>query len=244
MDEKPILIIHPNDTTTIFLNRIKHHLTNNFGELTHHFNIYPNELSHQSCLEKIRQMPNNGLIIFLGHGRSDKLYGAKGKKYNAFVSPDSIQENPDEYYYNEDFINTENVSVFEGKKIFCLACNSNSKIAQTAVLKGAKSFLGFGDIPTSYGEFKEKGIEASTDLVIKLKSELNYIIKKSLFIGIDKDLSFEELLNVIKLITNQRLTDILINQKKFKERYILADYLYFFKKEAIVVGQKKLKLLG
>ena len=110
---------------------------------------------------------------------------------------------------------------------------------------GAKSFLGFGDIPTSPEEFREDGIvNVSGNIVKIIKTEINYIIKTSLEYGISKSYTFEQLHNIIQFITNQRIAEILVNQKGFKERYVLADYLYYLKKEVIVKGERKLKLLS
>lgn len=245
MPEKPILIIHPNDKTTSFLDKIKNHLIEKFDDKVHHFNIYPNDKSHQSCLERISVHPENGIIIFLGHGRTDKLYGSKGDLFanSEFVSQEAKDENPDAYYYNDNFIYEGNIDVFARKKVFCLACNSNNKIASFAVDKGAKSFLGFGDIPTSISEFEDKEEKVTNDIVVSMKSELNYIIKISLAYSIYRNSSFESLLDILRFVTNQRISDILVNQKHFKERHVLADYLYYMKKSATIVGDKKSKLL-
>jgi len=244
MAEKPILVVHPNDKTTKFLDKIKDHLIEKFGEQVHHFNIYPNESSHQSCLERISIHPENGLIIFLGHGTTDKLHGGKGEFYGTFENELVKAEFPEKYYYNDNFIHQGNAIVFKNKKVFCLSCNSNDKIATYSVDSGAQSFFGFGDIPTSKGEFEGKGEKGTNELVVKMKTELNYIIKTSLSICIERGLTFEELLNYIQFIANQRLTDVLVNQKKIKDRQVLADYLYYLKKEASIIGERKVKLLN
>jgi hypothetical protein len=245
MPDKPILIIHPNDKTTTFLDKIKNHLIERFDEQVHHFNIYSNEKSHIDCLERISNHPENGFIIFLGHGRTDKLYGSKGEMYDKadFVSEAAKDENPDAYYYNDNFINESNVEVFNGKKVFCLACNSNDKIADYAMAKGAKSFLGFGNIPTSLNEFEDKEEKVTNDVVVRMKTELNYIIKTSLALSITNGFTFDGLLNHIQFITNQRLTDTLANQKNFKERHVFADYLYHLKNDAKIFGEKKIRLI-
>lgn len=246
MDEKQILIVHPNDKTTSFLDKIKNHLLHSFEGNIHHFNVYPNDESHQQCLEKIKSNPDNGLVIFFGHGKTTQLCGAKGDLYDNsdFVSKDAIAESPDKYYYNEDFITNENVNIFKGKKIFCLACNSNDKIASFALAKGATTFLGFGDIPTSMPEFKNDGLEnVSNDIVILMKTELNYIIKKSLEIGIEKRYTFNQLRDLISFITNQRIAHYLIVDQSSKIRHILADYLYQLKSNIKVLGNGNLTLI-
>lgn len=68
MKKKKILIIHPKDKTTSFLDKIKNHLIESFKEDVHHFNIQPNDQSHLDCLDRISSHTENGIIIFLGHG--------------------------------------------------------------------------------------------------------------------------------------------------------------------------------
>lgn len=209
MAQKQILLIHPNDKSTSFLDKIKNYLVQRFDDRIHHFNVYSNVESHNQCIERIKSNPDEGLVIFFGHGRTTKLYGAKGDLYDNldFVSKDAIAEEPDKYYYNDDFINQDNAEVFQGKKVFCLACNSNDKIASFTIESGATVFLGFGDIPTSMPEFEEDGLEnVSNDLVKLMKTELNYIIKRSLEIGIEKNYTFYQLKNVICFITNCKVS--------------------------------------
>ncbi len=243
MAKKRILIIHPHDKTTQFLESINNNLQPEFSNDIQYFKIETNDNSHKQCLERIKEHPSNGIIIFLGHGRSDALYGSKGDEYSPSLEWEEIAAFPDLYYFNESFISKSNVDVFYEKKVFCLACNSNKKIAEYAIDKGAISFLGFGDIPTSSEEFSIDGAtNVSSDLVNSMKRELNYIVETALAYSIRKNFSFENLLNIIQFITNQRITDILINQKDFSERYVLADYLYYLKKEAQIIGERKLKI--
>jgi len=244
MSSLNILIIHPYDRSTFFLKRIKNYLQVQFGSDVYYFSVKPNDTSHHECLERIKQHPNSGLIIFLGHGRTDRLYGGKSEKYSALVSDSARLEISEEYYYNENFINESNIDVLKSKKIFCLACNSNSRISDYAIQKEALAFLGFGDIPTTIGEFKEKGKNVSNDVIRYMKTEINHIIKKCLAYSIKNEYSFRNLFDLINLTTNQRIMYYLKYQKYFKERYLLTDYLYFFKKEIKIKGDKNIKLIG
>lgn len=239
-----ILIIHPEDNSTKFLDKIKSDLVKNHSELIHHFNIKPNDSSKLKCIETIQKYPKGSLIIFLGHGKSNCLYGSKGKfyGYKETVSDEAINENNHLYYYDDKFIDESNIEVFKNKNVFCLACNSNGRIGNEAIKTGANTFLGFGDIPTSIFEFEEKYKYVSNDLVRYMKSEINYIVKKSLNISINNCLTFEELHYYITFITNQRISEILVNQKKNKERYRLTDNLYLFKNQIKIFGNKKNKL--
>ena len=246
MIAKPILIVHPNDKTTSFLDKVKSHLLEKFKDKIHHFNIQPNEESHQQCLVKIKSHSEKGVVIFFGHGRTTKLYGSKGDLYSnlEFVSVEAKDEHPDKYYYNDNFINEDNVDVFAGKKVFCLTCNSNDKIATYALDKGAKTFLGFGNIPTSVSEFRDDGLAmVNNDIVKFMKTELNYIIKRSLELAIVDNYNFNQLKDIIHFITNQRIVYYLRVNKTLAIRRLLTDYLYQLKMDIKILGDNKLPLI-
>lgn len=246
---KNILIIHPYDKTTTFLERIKNYLQYSFSENLHYYNIKTNKGSHKYCLDIIQKFSPNGFILYMGHGKSNCLYGAIGDYCEAFTDNEAKIENPEEYFSNTDFINLENVKVFNNKKVICLTCNSNSQIGRRALENGVKVFVGFGDLPTSTGELKEQGEENRLGVSLKmiekaLKSEINYIIKKSIQIAVEKDYTFRELVDLIHFITNQRINYYLVDQKKVKERKLIANYLYTFKKEIKIYGNGNEKLVG
>lgn len=239
--DKNILIIHPYDKTTTFLDRIKNHLQTEFQDNLHYFSVKTNEESHMECLDAIRRFSENGLILFMGHGRSNCLFGAIADEGEAMVSNEARLESPDRYYKNENFISFDNIHEFTGKKIVCLTCNSNAQIGREAVSKGAKVLLGFGDLPTSIEELKELGENGKKGMSLErieqaLKTEINYIIKTSIRIGILKGHTFRQLVNLINIITNQRITFYLVDQKKVKERKQIANYLYTFKREIKIHG--------
>jgi hypothetical protein len=245
---KQILIIHPYDKSTSFLERIKNHLQSEFQEDCHYFNIKPHIASHKQCLLEINNFSNDGLILFMGHGKSNCLYGAKGDYYGTIENELVKEENPEKYFYEDNFINDKNINIFKDKKVISLSCNSNGQIGRKAIEFGAKVFLGFGDLPTSVGELEDKGEESKTGtslLTIEqaIKTEINYIIKKSIEIGVVNNYSFVELVNLIHFISNQRISDYLVNQKKINERKLIANYIYDFKKEIKIYGNKNEKLI-
>lgn len=244
---KPILIIHPKDNTTRFLNRIKNHLINNFQSTVHHFNIQYSELSHNQCLSSIKVLSKGSTVIFLGHGRSNSLYGSKAPYYdNSLVSSEAMLESPNKFFGKETFIDINNIDVFRDLNVFCLACNSNAQIAKSAISKGTICYIGFGDIPTSTEEL-DKSIKqhnvSLNKIISNIKTEINYIIKKSLEISIRNNNDFEQLFHLIRFISNQRISFILTQKKFLKERYIIADYIYFFKNEMKIYGDIKSKII-
>ena len=237
-----ILIVHPYDRSTFFLKRISNYLISSFNDKIHYFSVKTNRHSHDECLKEIQSHPENGLIIFLGHGRSDKLYGAKSDTFGEMVSLDYSTEHESVNFYEDDFINSLNLGIFKNKHIFCLSCNSNDKIAKIAVEKGALSFIGFGDIPTSLQEFAAHGDYAGLRLVVMMKSEVNFIIKNAIYYSLKNKLTFDELVNIIVLITNQRISRLLLNETNLRFRTLLVDHLYFFKKDIVILGNKSERL--
>lgn len=245
---KKILIVHPYDKSTSFLDRIKSHLQGEFSDDLHYFSVKPNQTSHNQCLSTIRDFSVNGLLLFMGHGKSNCLYGAKGDYYGTLENELVKSEEPDKYFYEDNFINEQNLSVFNEKKVIALSCNSNAQLGRKSVENGAKVFLGFGDLPTSIEELKEQGEESKSGVSLgkieqALKTEINDIIKKSIGIGINKNYTFSELVELIHFVTNQKISHYLVNQKKISERKLIANYLYTFKKEIKVYGNGKEKLL-
>jgi hypothetical protein len=246
--DKSILIVHPYDKSTSFLERIKNHLQAEFQDSGHYFSVKPNEASHNQCLETIKDFSKNGLLLFMGHGKSNCLYGAKGDYYGTLENDLIKAEEPDKYFYEDNFINENNLSIFKGKKIISLSCNSNGQIGRKSVENGAKVFLGFGDLPTSIEELEEQGEKSKSGVSLgkieqALKTEINDIIKKSVRIGIIKNYSFSELVDLINFITNQKISHYLVNQKKVSERKLIANYLYTFKKEIKIYGNGKENLI-
>tara|TARA_B100000378_G_C18055986_1_gene414412 strand:+ start:5116 stop:5601 length:486 start_codon:yes stop_codon:yes gene_type:complete len=146
---KKILVVHPYDKSTIFLNRIKNHINVNFPENLHYFSVKPNEASHIKCLEIVKNFSNDGLIFFMGHGKSNCLYGAKGDYYGTLKNNDLEAQDPDKYYYEDNYITKQNIDVFDKKKVIALTCNSNAQVGKISIDNGAKVFMGFGDLPTS-----------------------------------------------------------------------------------------------
>lgn len=213
-----ILIIHPEDDTTDFLKKLSNSIKILHPAITHVFNIHSNDASHDLGLKAIKEHPDNGLIIFLGHGRSDSLYGSKGKYFESrdLASQDAISEHPELYYYKERFIDSSNYDIFRNKKLFCLACNSNL-LGKELLKSGVASFIGFGDLPTSKGEFEKEGVEnASLHLIAKMKGEITSIMKRSLVHAIEHNYNFQQLFDIIQFVIMQSISRLSLTEDRFK----------------------------
>jgi len=239
-----ILIINPYDASTQFLTNIHIGLKAHFNDRLQYFEIKLNEGHHQECLDRIKHLSNDSLIIFMGHGSSIALHGSKGDEFSPNVGWEEIAEFPELYFYKESFISKSNIEVFKTKKVFCLSCNSNKEIANQAFENGVKTFFGFGNIPSSKEEFIIEGETlADDDLVSKMKSELSFVITTSLTYCMLKGFSFKKLKNVIEFSINKKIAEYLIENKDYDGRYILANYLFRLKKGMMIFGDKDAKLI-
>lgn len=222
---KQILLIHPYDRTTFFLDKARNFLCSTFPNDIHFYSVKPNEESHKICLKIIENHSEEGLIIFFGHGRSDRLYGARADTVRSQVH--FLDDDEEEPYYNGNFITESNCNIFSNKRVFCLACRSNEKIALSASANGANAFLGFGNIPTSSAEFWAEGDDVGSKTIKIMKTEINIIISNSLAYSIKNRCSFNELISIINLFTNKRILNLLIKKKKNKKNLrLIADYLF------------------
>ena len=95
-----------------------------------------------------------------------------------------------------------------------------------------RSIIGFGDIPTSVGEFKEKGIYANSHLIAWMKGEINWIIKRSIVYSHLMNFSFSKTGDLMKFIIQQRIAMHLHSKNRF--RYILANQLATIKEEMFI----------
>ncbi|MCT4645794.1 MAG: hypothetical protein N4A74_12475 [Carboxylicivirga sp.] len=86
----------------------------------------------EAVINKIKDLPENSDILFVGHGASHCLYGA-------------INEGD-----KEVFINSANVDIFKNKNIIVLACRSSEFLNDNRGV--LKSYLGFGNIPSDWEE--------------------------------------------------------------------------------------------
>lgn len=229
-----ILVVHPLDPSTKALRRIGNYIKNSFPNEAHVFNVHPNEESRFTCYETIQKCTSNDIILFLGHGSSFALYGSKGKMYDKadFVSYDVQKEYPELYYYNEFFINKDNWDILKDKRLICVSCKSNyfgKSLFENGIIN---SIIGFGNLPTSIGEFKEIEINANSHLIAWMKGEINWVIKRSIIYSYMMNYPFSITGDLMKFIIQQRIAMHLHSKNRF--RYILANQLALIKEDMLV----------
>lgn len=234
-----VLCVHPYDKTTRFLNRIQHHLVNSFPKDVAYFRVQPWELSHTQCLKRIVG-GEESFVIFLGHGRSDSLYGAVSDDLRGYSNLDHRYSAG---FQNENFITVNNAEIFRGKRVFCFSCNSADKLGRVAVEKGAVSFMGFGDIPTD-GEVKNiHGLEMKY-FTASFKGELVVILKTCLARSIADNLNFVELRDLIKRKVDAAIYRELLIKKGRKHHVLLARHLAYLTIQFRTFGDVHSRLLS
>lgn len=209
-----IYFVHALDETTIFLNVFQKEFRNNF------YIIEPNKKSVEESIIFISKIPDNAIVLFLGHGQSTGLYTPQTKEFQ-----------------KEIFINSTNGnSLFKNKKVILLSCNSNQFIVR---LQGFESILGFGNIISSMSEVS---VEAETitgsyrnvkqhDIDCFNSSYCDAIIQ-ALKLLKSNSIKFEEIPKIIEFSLNQKITNLLLN-KTIENRTEIAELYYEFRNEMI-----------
>lgn len=234
--------IYPTDRqeSITFLNRINTYLCRKLGSQWHCYKIKYSNADHESCIKKAIDS-NAKFILFMGHGRSDCLFGSCNKKSQDFISEDAVIENS-EFYRNEHFIHSDNICMFKGKIFFSLSClsnrNNSKSLAQNAINNGVISFVGFGDIPTDYIEGKNIPLKA----IAIYKGIISKVIKISINISIQNNYNVEEMVSLIKVLTNKEIQKTIISPFKNRHKRIIVNNLYQFKQEIVIFGNRFEKL--
>ena len=237
-----VFAIYPTDKkdSTKFLNKINTFLCKNLGADWHCYKIEFSDEDHQRCLNSAQSSAAK-FIIFMGHGRGDKLLGSFNKKAEDFISNDALSE--ELFYKNEKFIHEQNIDFFKNKILFCFSCNSNENksksLSRIAIQKGVKSFIGFGDMPTDYiagRPFPLKAIET-------YKCILTRVIKNGLYIAIKKEYTIDEFIRLLKILVTKEMQSILFTSSKYRHKKVLLQELYKFKTNIKVYGNRYERLV-
>jgi len=109
-----VFAIYPIDkssnSSTKFLDRINSFEMRNLGKNRHCYKVHFSNQDYENCIKMAKR---EHFIFYMGHGGPTKLHGACGKN-GELQNIDSLamEENP-QFYRNEDFITTNNISEFK-----------------------------------------------------------------------------------------------------------------------------------
>jgi hypothetical protein len=235
--------IYPTDKqeSTTFLNRINTYLCRKLGNQWHCYKTKYTNTDHESCIKKAIDS-NAKLIFFMGHGRNDCLFGSCNKKSQDFIAEDAVIENP-EFYRNEYFIHSDNISKFKDRIFFSFSCFSNrndsKSLARNAINNGVISFVGFGDIPSDY--IIEKNIPLKAIAIYK--GIISKVIKIGLSISIQNNYTVEEMVSLIKILTTKEIQKIILSRYKNRHKEIVVKTLFLFKQEIMIFGNRYERLI-
>jgi hypothetical protein len=126
------LCVHANVPDLTFLNPV-HRLLDRAGGHAKQMKL-TDPRSHIEARAAIAAA-TNALIVIFAHGGSSYVRGGQYR--------DRMSRN---LAVVERFIELPDMSLFNGKAVFCLSCDSNG-LAETSLAAGAIGFVGFDDIP-------------------------------------------------------------------------------------------------
>lgn len=237
-----ILIIHPFDITTKRLGRVASFLHRHLPD-NKLFVVHPKAESKERCHQAIMNCTSSDLIIFLGHGNSYSLYGARGRYYNIACPPERFEDSDDDKYdyYDEFFINEATYHLFKNKKLICYACKS-AELAKSLSTSGAVVILGFGVIPTSSEEFSTFHISnASQRLISCMKGAITRILKHGFTSAISSNNTFADLFRIMEFEFQREIERAISSNMRNKVE--LVNTLQSVKREMTITGDIQSRLL-
>lgn len=211
INNSKILIVHSLDDSTEFLSVFKEAFE------VYYFAIKSNKQEEIDKVHtKIKELNDDDIFIFLGHGASYGLFAPSSTDIKIF----------DKNSANE---------MFEGKNIVLLSCKSSDFIGE---LSTYKRIIGFGDIPSSMNEIiVERNIVGNQrnvneeDIKRYNKCYTNSIIN-ALKLLFHNKITFSELTKYIEFFLNKEIISILEDKSK-ENRKDLAKLLFEFKNEMV-----------
>ncbi len=233
-----IRIISPQDPTIRSVERQARRLDRRLGADSRVYVVKPNVISKNKCHHLIDSWSEDDLIIFMGHGRSDALFGSRGKNFDMTGSDDAIDKESDDYYNDESFIDETNYHLLSGKSIICFSCESDS-LGIKLLEAGARAVVGFGKMPSSRPEFeldahfKEK---INNRMIAYINGALNVAFRDAVLITHKMHGSLIEFATYFKMEIRRQVSLLLHSKATF--RYCMANVLYDISRTVIVLGDK------
>lgn len=177
--------------------------------------LHPTNKSYSEAYKKLNTFDKNSVILFLGHGTDEKLYG--GENLPVFEK--------------KEFIKLQQMNVFENQNLFALSCNSADLIKKSLRLSKMSKSIGFGGLPTSKEEvdddkrLREQGVSAQT--IQDFKNEIVYTVSNA-FSQHYQD--FNKLSDYLILLLDQRINNAVL----VKNDRNLADLLFKMRYEMVL----------
>lgn len=233
-----IRIICPQDPTIRSVERQARRLDRRLGADSRIYVVKPNNISKKKCHRLIESWNVEDLIIFMGHGRSDALFGSRGKNFNMTGSDAAIDRESDDYYNDESFIDESNYDLFSDKSIICFSCESDL-LGNRLLKAGARTVVGFGKMPSSWAEFEQDvhfKERINNRMIAYINGALNVAFRDAVLITHKMHGSLIEFAAYFKMEIRRQVSLLLHSKAKF--RYCMANVLYDISKTVTVMGDK------
>lgn len=237
-----IRIICPQDPTIRCVERQGRRLDRWLDTASRIYVVLPNDGSKYKCLRLIEEWDSSDLVVFMGHGRSDALFGSRGRLFDAIGGDDALDKESEDYYNDEHFIDESNYGIFAGKNIVAFACES-VLLARCLIDAGAKVVVGLGKMPTSKMELEQdahisEGI--SNAMIAYINGALNVSFRNALYMVYKMQGEIADIAIYFKMEIRRQVS--LLLHSKAKYRYSTATVLYDIAKTVKVIGDKTVKI--
>lgn len=150
------ICLHAQSSDLQFLNPVKNRIGKLLGSQLKVFEL-ADGASHADAVLAVRQA-TDGFVVIFSHGCGDYL---RGGEYRSRMTGENVEI--------EKFLSRDDVSVFKGKVVFCMSCDSNG-LAQVSLDAGAIAFVGFDKIP--FDRFDGEGQPIGGYVLVKHCKEL------------------------------------------------------------------------
>ena len=237
-----MLLINPIDPTIKCLRRTTRNIARRTGAGV--VWVFPNDYSRKACRSKIANCSKNELIVFLGHGRSDALFGSKGKWYAHLgqVSAAAIAAAPDRYYLDDNLIDESCLYLFRDKKCVLFSCNSD-EFGVKMVQAGCRAVLGFRRLPSSIDELKDDWYlnMADRQMAAAISGILNVAFRNALVNGVRNGHTFAELEGDLRFEINSQVGRLMKTRACFKAA--ISDVLIEMARDIQAIGDRGCRLI-
>lgn len=222
-----IVCIYPTDSTTNFLENIPIELSSTFNADFELIRIVPSDESHDEAIAKIKSLPNGSICLFIGHGSSFALKGAEVNDYK-----------------KEIFIDYNQLSIFNNKSLFVLACRSYDLLDYAINYDSVRILqsISFPNIISSWEELeherKVKQKKLYPNLTLDQINKFNEILVESTIYslkGLKENQDFHKIYRRLIHFLNQKMAEIVLIDPIDANRD-LADMIFEFKKEIVVLN--------
>lgn len=206
-----INVIFSIDPTTAFLSSICANLKKAGIELNI-IEILPSIDSYAEAISSIQKLPKNSIILFLGHGQDNQLFGGESETFK-----------------KDTFIKDTDMNIFSEQLLFLLACDSSDLLKRSFRLSKIKKSIGFSDLPTEMAEIEKDrklNLYIKENSVIKFRASIVSVISQALieFYKMETP-DFIWLKDYLILLINKKINQAVLEEKDNG----LADLLFNMK---------------